>query len=80
MNAETRSSKKEINRLLADDFMEISSTGVPTLKVNALNRIPDEVNPKFTQQDYQLRVWIKNIFRKLSTTSLQSYNQTTGSG
>ncbi|NQY65317.1 MAG: hypothetical protein HRT38_16675 [Alteromonadaceae bacterium] len=56
MNAETRSSKKEINRLLADDFMEISSTGVPTLKVNALNRIPDEVNPKFTQQDYQLRV------------------------
>ncbi|GGB46031.1 hypothetical protein K8B83_04930 [Shewanella inventionis] len=63
LRSDVRASREELERLLADDFMEIPSTGIPFYKTDALNRIPDEVNPEFTQQNYELRVLSENVMQ-----------------
>ena len=53
---EVRASRAELDARLADDFLEIPSTGIPYDKDHALRRIPDEQTPEFTSSDYTLKV------------------------
>ncbi len=75
LKPEIRSSTQELNRLLADDFLEIPSTGTPYNKSHALNRIPSEEIPEFTLQDYQLRVLGKNLVQLIYKASIKRQNQ-----
>ncbi|WP_298772305.1 DUF4440 domain-containing protein [uncultured Shewanella sp.] len=56
-----RSSRAALEELLDDDFIEIPSTGIPYGKSDALNRIPDEMSPEFTQQDYAITMLASNV-------------------
>jgi len=75
LNPEIRSSIQELNKLLADDFLEIPSTGTPYNKSHALNRIPSEETPKFTLQNYQLRVLSENLVQLIYKASIKRQNQ-----
>ena len=71
-----RSSREELDRLLTDDFMEIPSTGSSYFKVDALNRIPSETSPEFTQQNYELRVLSENVMQLIYKATIKCPNST----
>jgi len=52
---EIRRSKQLLDQYLANDFMEIPSTGISFNKKQALDRIPSEKNPDFHLQEFQPR-------------------------
>ena len=74
LKPEIRSSKQQLNRLLADDFLEIPSTGIPYNKSQALMRIPNEETPEFTLQDYQLRILSENLVQLIYKASVKRQN------
>ncbi len=51
-----RRSPQALNQLLADDFIEIPSTGVAFNKDQVLNRLPNEIPPKIEAWDFQVRL------------------------
>lgn len=71
LKPEVRASRDELDRILADDFLEIPSTGVPYDKSHALSRIPSEVSPVFTQQDHELRVLGSNVAQLIYKATIQ---------
>lgn len=77
LKPEVRSSKKELNMLLADNFLEIPSTGIPYDKSHALSRIPDEISPEFTQQDYELRVLSESVAQLVYRATIKLQNEET---
>jgi len=74
LKPEVRSSKKALDTLLADNFLEIPSTGIPYDKSHALSRIPDEISPVFTQQDYELRVLNDDIAQLIYRATVKREN------
>lgn len=75
LKPEVRSSSEELDRILADDFMEIPSTGTTYDKAHALNRIPDEVAPTFTQQDYEVRILGEELAQLIYKATVQRPNE-----
>lgn len=71
LKPEVRSSREELEKLLADDFLEIPNTGFAYNKSHALNRIPNEVSPIFTQQDHELRIISKDIAQLIYKATIQ---------
>ena len=55
LEPEVRASRAELDRLLADDFLEFGASGVRFGKAEALARLPHEQPPEFTNQDFELR-------------------------
>ncbi len=55
LKGEVRKSAVRLNELIADDFIEYSSTGKIYNKENILNRLPSEDNPRITMSNFQLR-------------------------
>ena len=77
LKPEIRSSIQELNKLLADDFLEIPSTGTPYNKSHALNRIPQEASPEFIVQDFELRTLSKNIVQLIYKAKIIQQNKNT---
>mgnify|MGYP000303364485 CR=1 FL=1 len=71
LKPEVRASREALDRVLADDFMEITGTGVLYDKEHALSRIPGEVSPKFTQQDHEMKLLGDGIAQLLYRASVQ---------
>ncbi|WP_299497153.1 DUF4440 domain-containing protein [uncultured Shewanella sp.] len=61
IQADIRASKSALADLIDDDFIEIPCSGIPFNKASALSRIPNELPPKFTQQDYALTMLAPNV-------------------
>lgn len=55
LKEEVRKSADLLNELLADDFIEYSSTGAIFDKDNVLNRLPSEENPGITLSNFELK-------------------------
>jgi len=51
LKKETRASKVELERLIADYFLEIAAMGIRFGKLEAIERLPTEVFPEFTSTD-----------------------------
>jgi hypothetical protein len=75
LKPEVRSSREELDRLLADDFIEIPSTGASYDKSHALSRIPDEISPTFTQQDYKLMILADGVAQLIYKATVQRPNE-----
>ncbi|WP_062268525.1 DUF4440 domain-containing protein [Endozoicomonas arenosclerae] len=75
LKPEVRSSRQELEKILADDFMEIPSTGKPYDKSHALSRIPGEISPIFTQQDYEVRILDKGLAQLIYKATIQRPNE-----
>lgn len=71
LKPDVRSSREALDKLLADDFLEIPSTGEPYNKSHALERIPGEVSPIFTQQDYELRILGSDVAQLIYKATVQ---------
>lgn len=54
LKGEVRKSAEFLNELIADDFVEYSSTGEIYDKENILNRLPNEDDPGIKMSDFQL--------------------------
>lgn len=52
---DVRKSADTLNELLADDFVEYSSTGEIYDKENILNRLPSENDPGITMRDFEIK-------------------------
>ena len=63
--AEIRASYGELDGLIADDFTEISSSGVRFGKNEALERLPSELPPKISACEYELRYLAPNCAQLL---------------
>ncbi|RWZ54582.1 DUF4440 domain-containing protein [Halobacillus fulvus] len=55
LTTEVRKSAERLNELIADDFVEYSSTGEIYDKVNILNRLPEEEDPGITMRDFEMK-------------------------
>ncbi|MFG6117863.1 nuclear transport factor 2 family protein [Thalassobacillus sp. B23F22_16] len=55
LNSEVRKSPDRLNELIADDFVEYSSTGEIYDKENILNRLPNEEDPGITMSNFKLK-------------------------
>lgn len=77
LRPEVRACGETLDVMLADEFMEIPSTGSPYLKKHALQRLPDEEPPVFFQQDYQLRKLSEDIVQLVYRAVIQPVNTTT---
>jgi hypothetical protein len=71
LKPEIRSSKQQLNRLLADDFLEIPSTGIPYNKSQALSHIPQEIPSTFVLQDFES----KNVVQLIYKAKIMRQNQ-----
>ena len=74
LKPEVCSSREELGRLLADDFLEIPSTGAPYDKSHVSSRILDEVLPIFTQQDYQIRMLVEGLAQLIYKATIKGPN------
>ncbi|MFG6116161.1 DUF4440 domain-containing protein [Halobacillus sp. MO56] len=64
LKSDVRKTAKILDELLADDFVEYSSTGEIYDKENILNRLPNEDDPGITMRDFEIKY--------LSSTSVQT--------
>lgn len=55
LKEEVRKSPELLNELLADDFIEYSSTGAIFDKENVLNRLPSEDDPRISLSDFEMK-------------------------
>ncbi|MCA1011681.1 DUF4440 domain-containing protein [Halobacillus halophilus] len=55
LKGEVRKSKKTLHELLADDFVEYSSTGEIYDKDNILKRLPSEDDPEITMDNFKMK-------------------------
>ncbi|TGB03697.1 DUF4440 domain-containing protein [Halobacillus salinus] len=55
LEADVRKSADRLDALLADDFIEYSSTGGIYDKQNILNRLPSEDDPGITLRDFEMK-------------------------
>jgi hypothetical protein len=55
LKGEVRKSSHLLNELLADDFIEYSSTGAIFDKANVLNRLPTEGDPGISLSGFELK-------------------------
>ncbi|MDQ0350374.1 hypothetical protein J2R98_000177 [Alkalibacillus filiformis] len=55
LKGEVRKSAETLNELIADDFVEFSSTGVIYDKENILKRLPSEDDPGITLSNFQIK-------------------------
>lgn len=65
---ETRLSKKDIDKLLYDDFSEIQSTGRCYFKDEALSRLPQESPPKIKADSFKVK-WLEEDLALLTYRS-----------
>ncbi len=77
LKPKVRLSKQELSRLLADDFLEIPSIGIPYNKSYALNRIPKEASPEFTLKDFTLRLLSENLVQLINKANIKRKNAET---
>lgn len=58
-----RASFSELDRILSDDFLELTSAGTSYGKKQALERIPNEAPPQITASDFVIRELATNIIQ-----------------
>jgi hypothetical protein len=75
LNPEVRSSRDELDILLAEDFLEIPSTGIAYGKVKALNCIPHEIPPIFTHQEFKLRILCDGVAQLIYKATIRRKNE-----
>lgn len=75
--AEIRASYGELDELIADDFTEISSSGVRFGKNEALERLPSELPPKISACEYELRYLAPNYAQLLYKAVMVKGGETT---
>lgn len=61
LHSDVRKSEKELNELLADDFMEFGSSGRVFDKKDILDRLPGEKDPEMTLTDFEARLLAENV-------------------
>ncbi len=54
---DVRTSAAELDKLIADDFIEIGASGIQFDKCHVLERLPLETPPRIHAQDFELR-WL----------------------
>ena len=74
---ETRASFDELNKLIADEFVEIASSGVRFGKKEVLKRLPAEQPPTITASDYELRLLAPNCAQLLYNACMIKSGETT---
>jgi hypothetical protein len=75
LKPEVRSSSQELDKILADDFMEITSTGIAYDKAHALSRIPNDIVPTFTQQNFEIRMLTDGVAQLIYKATIQKVNE-----
>ena len=55
LKGDVRKSYERLNELIADDFVEYSSTGEIYDKENILNRLPNEDDPGITMSNFEVK-------------------------
>ncbi|QKS69890.1 DUF4440 domain-containing protein [Paenalkalicoccus suaedae] len=55
LKGEVRKSVEILNELIADDFVEYSSTGEIYDKENVLSRLPNEEDPQITLSNFEIK-------------------------
>jgi hypothetical protein len=75
--AETRASYSELDKLIADVFTEISSSGVRFGKKEALERLPSELPPTINASDYELRLLAPHCVQLLYKATMVKNGETT---
>lgn len=71
LRSEIRSSETDLNRLLSDNFLEYTSTGVSFAKAEALTRIPSEISPEFTSNNFELRELGDNVVQLIYRATIK---------
>ena len=60
-SANTRTSFDRLNKLIADDFIEVGASGVRFDKQHVVERLPTETPPEIEAGDFELRVTIWGV-------------------
>ena len=64
-SANTRTSFDRLNKLIADDFIEVGASGIRFDKQHVLERLPTETPPEIEAGDFELRVLAENCVQLL---------------
>jgi hypothetical protein len=75
LKPEVRASRDELDKLLAEDFLEIPSTGLAYDKAQALSRIPNEASPIFNLQDFKFRSFSDSLAQLIYKATIQRANE-----
>ncbi|WP_156885979.1 DUF4440 domain-containing protein [Rheinheimera baltica] len=67
----TRLSAELLNHYLADDFYEIAATGRCFGKADVLERLPAEMPPVISQQDFDCRVLVEGLAQLTYRATIQ---------
>ncbi|MFD1018596.1 nuclear transport factor 2 family protein [Thalassobacillus hwangdonensis] len=61
LERETRRSREKLDELLADDFIEVGSSGLMFDKAHVLERLPTEEGPIMTLTDFDARPLAQDV-------------------
>ena len=75
LKPEVRASRDALDKLLAEDFLEIPSTGLAYDKAQALARIPNEASPIFNLQDFKCRSLSDSLAQLIYKATIQRTNE-----
>jgi hypothetical protein len=75
LKPEVRASSDELDKLLAEDFLEIPSTGLAYDKAQALERIPYEDSPIYNLQEFKLRHLSDSVGQLIYKATIQRANE-----
>lgn len=73
---DVRASYVELDRLIADDFIEIAASGARFGKKEALSRLPCEFAPKISAHDFELRLLAPNCVQLLYKATMIKQGET----
>lgn len=74
---EIRASESELDRLLSDDFVELTSSGLTYNKKQVLAKLPNEIAPQFMASNFIFRELESNIIQLIYNTTIKLPDQTT---
>jgi len=75
LDESVRASKTELERLIADDFLEIAATGVSFGKREAIERIPSEIAPEFTSTNFNVRQLAESVVQITYKATIKKANE-----
>lgn len=75
LKPEIRASEKELDRLIADEFLEFGSSGIRFGKKEVMVRLPDEVAPEIMATDFELREITPNVAQLVYKASMKKHSK-----
>jgi hypothetical protein len=73
---DVRASYVELDKLIADEFIEIAASGAQFGKKEALSRLPSEFAPKINAHDFELRLLAPNCVQLLYKATMIKQGET----